>query len=216
LSEQLQKAVSFAIEAGYQIDKTAFDFLEILSKTEDPAALMEKAIKKLELLTQKPLFIDRNLLEELAQEPQKKAEGAEPTQAPTTQKPKPLYESKKLPFRAYAKEVKTDVTVIEDPSGEICTTGCVEDYLEYFRDRFKRLQKLLRQRIDAKDATTISEALKSPNNTKIKIVAMITERRESKQRIFLKVEDCEASATVLVPQNLSREVIEKVQMLLFA
>jgi len=215
LNEQLQKAVSFALEAGYQIDKTAFDFLEMLSKTEDPIALMEKAIKKIEPLTQKPLFIDRPFLEELAKEEiLKKPEETEPTLTPPIAEPKPTYESRKLPFQAYAKEVQADMTVIEDPTREICTKGCVEDYLEYFRDRFRRLQKLLRQRIDAKDATTISEALKSPNNSKIKIIAMITERRESKQRIFLKVEDYEASATVLVPQNLSQEVLEKTKMLL--
>jgi len=214
LSEQLQKAVSFALEAGYQIDKTAFDFLEILSKTENPVSVMEKAIKKIELLTQKPLLIDRTILEELAKEPEKKAEEAELVPVPKVHEPKPLYESRKLPFQAYAKEVQADVTVVEDPTSEICTTGCVEDYLEYFRDRFKRLQKLLRQRIDAKDATTISEALKAPNNSKVKVIAMITERRESKQRIFLKVEDYEASATVLVPQSMSHEVLEKTQMLL--
>jgi len=214
LNEHLQKAVSFALEAGYQIDKAAFDFLEILSKTEDPITLMERAIKKIEPLTQKPLFIDRSLLEELVKEIPKKAEEAEPAPVPAIHEPKPMYESRKLPFRAYAKEVQADVTVIEDPSAEICTTGCVEDYLEYFRDRFKRLQKLLRQRMDVKDATTISEALKAPNNSRIKIIAMITERRESKQRIFLKVEDYKASATVLVPQNLSQQVLEKIQALL--
>lgn len=214
MSEQLQKAVSFTLEAGYQIDKTAFDFLEILSKTEDPIALMKKAIKKIELLTQKPLFIDRSILEELAKETPQKAKEAKPAPVPTVHEPKPLYESRKLPFQPYAKEVQADVTVIEDPSGEICTTGCVEDYLEYFRDRFKRLQKLLRQRIDVKDATTISEALKAPKNSKIKIIAMITEKRESKQRIFLKVEDYDASATVFVPQNLSQEVLEKTKVLL--
>jgi len=214
LNEQLQRAVSFALEAGYQIDKTAFDFLEILSKTEDPIALVEKTIKRIESLTQKPLFINRSLLEELAKETPEKTEAAEPAEAPAIHEPKPLYETRKLPFQAHAKEVQADLSVIENPSGEICTTGCVEDYLQYFRDRFKRIQRLLRQRIDAKDATTISEALRAPNNSKIKIIAMITERRESKQRIFLKVEDYEASATVLVPQNLSQEVSEKTQMIL--
>ncbi|NIR87850.1 DNA-directed DNA polymerase II small subunit, partial [Candidatus Bathyarchaeota archaeon] len=41
-------------------------------------------------------------------------------------------------------------------------------------------------------------ALKAPVNSKVKIIGMITEKRERKQRIFLRVDDLEASATVLI------------------
>ncbi len=68
MSERLQRAVSLTIEAGYQLDKKAFDFLNILSKTEDPIKLMEEAIKKLETASEKTLFINRDLLEEVAKE----------------------------------------------------------------------------------------------------------------------------------------------------
>jgi len=63
VSERLQRAVSNTIEAGYQLDSEAFTFLEMLSKTKDPVALMEEVVKKMEEFAQKPLFIDRPLLE---------------------------------------------------------------------------------------------------------------------------------------------------------
>ena len=54
MSERLRKAVSYTIEAGYQLDAEAFTFLETLSKTEDPVTVVERAIKKVDGLAQKP------------------------------------------------------------------------------------------------------------------------------------------------------------------
>jgi len=208
--ERLQKAVSLTIAAGYQIDKEAFNFLNTVSQTEDPIKLMEEAIQKIGVLTEKPLFIRRSFLEEVAKETFPKVEEEKPLPStPSTA----IMESRKV-FRAYAEDVDADIKVIEDPTDKLCATGSIGEYLEYFQDRFRRTQKVLRQRMDAKDATTIPEALKTPVNSKVKIIGMITEKRESKQRIFLKLEDLESSLTVLVPQNADPEVMKKTQALL--
>jgi len=209
VSERLQKAVSSTIEAGYQLDCEAFALLETISKTQDPVVLMEKIIRKMDELEQKPLFISRNSLEELATLP---TEGhTEPTAIP---QPEPFMESKGVPFKPFAKEIDPDIKVLDDPTGTMCTIGSVEEYQEYFLDRFRRLQKFLRQRMDAKDATSISEALKAPTNSKVKVIGMLAEKRESKQRTFLRLEDPEASATVLVYSNLEGSIQERVQSLL--
>jgi len=202
VSERLQKAVSLALEAGYQLDKEAFDFLEKLSKAEDPILIIEKTVKKAQSLPQKPLFIGRSLIEELL---------TEETQKPAAP---PALETKKTIFRPYAKEIEPDIKVIEDPTGKIFTMGSVEDYLDYFRDRFKRLERILRQRIDAREAMPISEALKAPKNSRVKVIGMLAEKRESKQRIFLRIEDLNATVTVFVPQSLDEKTRAKVQSLL--
>ena len=67
--ERLQKAVSFTISSGYQLDKEAFEFLNTVSKTGDPLYLMEEAVKKIRDLPQKPLFIDRAFLEAMKEAP---------------------------------------------------------------------------------------------------------------------------------------------------
>ena len=72
----------------------------------------------------------------------------------------------------------------------------------------------MRQRIDVKSAASVVDALKALPNTKLKIIAMITEKRESKQRMILTVEDLHANATVLVPQNAPQELMKKSQLLL--
>jgi len=204
VNEKLQRAVSFAIASGYQLEKGAFDFLEAASQAGDPVQLMEEAIKRVETLPEKPLFIHQSVLEEAMKQvfPEKKEAKPPP--------PQPVMEARKAVFHAYAKDVDADVKVIEDPTDKICTTGSMKDYLQYFQDRFKRIERFLRKRVDTKDATTISEALKAPANSKVKIIGMITEKRERKQRIFLRVDDLEASATVLVPS----EVRKKAQALL--
>jgi len=208
VSERLQKAVAYTIEAGYHLDSEAFALLETLSKTEDPIALMEKIIRKMGELEQKPLFIDRSSLEEFITP--LKAQ-TEITVAPL---PEPFLESKRESFQPYAKEIDPEIKVLDDPTNTMCTIGSVEEYRDYFLDRFNRLQKFLRQRMDARDATPISEALKAPTNSKVKVIGMLTEKRESKQRIFLRLEDPEASATVLVYANLDSSVRERVHSLL--
>jgi DNA polymerase II small subunit len=120
----------------------------------------------------------------------------------------------KIPFHPFAKEVEANLNVLEDPSEKISSEGTIDNYLEYFRDRFRRMEKLLKQRIDVKSAASIIDALKSPPNSRLKIVGMVTEKRESKNRTILGLEDLQANITALVPQNASQELQKKAQCLL--
>lgn len=210
MSDKLQKAVSLSIASGYQLDKHAFDLLGTLSQTEDPVELIEEVIRRVKDFPEKPLFIRRNLLEEIVKEiiPERKEE--ELIQSKSSL---PILGAKKGVY-PYAKDVDADIEVIQDPTDEICETGSVEEYLEYFQDRFRRTRGFLRRRIDAKDAMSVSEALKSSANSKVKIIGMITEKRERGQKVFLTVEDLEASATVLASPSTNRGIVKKARMLL--
>jgi DNA polymerase II small subunit len=206
--ERLQKAVSFTISSGYQLEKEAFEFLNVAAKTEDPLYLMEEAVRKIRDLPQKPLFIDRSFLEAMNKEPCATEENPlQANSAVTTS------ESRKT-FRPYAKDVEDKVKVLVDPTKKLCTTGSINEYMEYFQDRFERLKKILRNRMDVKNAIPISVALKAPTKSKVNIIGMVTEKIESKERLFVKIEDLEASATVLVSPNVDKEIIEKSRSLL--
>ncbi|PVX27618.1 MAG: DNA polymerase II [Candidatus Bathyarchaeum sp.] len=204
--ERLQKAVSFTISSGYQLDKEAFEFLNVAAKTEDPLYLMEEAVRKIRDLSQKPLFIDRSFLEAMKKEPCVAEEKPLQVNSAVT--------TSKKSFRPYAKDVEDDVKVLVDPTKQVCTTGSLNEYLEYFQDRFERLKKILRRRMDVKNAVPISVALKAPTKSKVNIIGMVTEKIESKERLFVKIEDLEATATVLVSPNLEKEIIEKSRSLL--
>jgi DNA polymerase II small subunit len=207
--------------SGYQLNQEAFGFLNMLAVTEDPTEIMGKAIKRIEDLAEKPLFIERSFLEQLL-EPSATAEAIAVDIEETTPKqpsePQPPRGSQategKVVFHPYAKDVESKINVIEDPTHKLSSTGTVENFLEYFRDRFKRTEKMLRQRMDVRSASSIVDALKAPPNTKLKIIGMITEKREAKQRTILAVEDLQASVTVLVPQNASEELQKKSRQLL--
>jgi DNA polymerase II small subunit len=221
VSERLQKAVELTIAAGYQLNKEAFEFLNAVAATEDPVEVMSKALEKIDALKDKPLFIGRSLLEELIKKP-KPSDEAFPRLETESVKPLPLERIEPTPhilegkkaFRPYAKEVEADINIVDDPGSRLSSSGTIEDYLEYFRDRFKRIEKLLRQRIDARGASSIIDALKAPPNTKLKVIGMVTEKRELKQKIILTIEDLYASATVLVPQNASNGLLDKARSLL--
>ncbi|MEM2099467.1 MAG: DNA-directed DNA polymerase II small subunit [Candidatus Bathyarchaeia archaeon] len=215
-TEKLQKAVELTIAAGYQLNKDAFEFLKSITSTEDPTEIISKALKKANALKEKPLFIEKSFLENLIKEEALTNEKLSPPlieeHVEVLQEPR-LTEAKRL-YRPLAKEFEPNINILEDPTEKLSSNGTLEDYLEYFRDRFKRMEKLLRQRIDVRGASSIIDALKAPANTKLKIICMVTEKRELQQKMLLTVEDLKASVTVLVPQNAKKEVLEKARSVL--
>ena len=200
-SEELRKAISLLIDAGYQIDKEAFEYLKNLPQSLDLNSLIATIIEELNKLQVKPLFINRKLLEKTAEELQvfQKSEVF-------------LDETVKTRFKPYAKEVEPDIKVLKDPTNEINATGSLEDFISYFQDRFKKIRRIMNGRLDVRDVATISEAFKAPNGSEVKFICMIREKRESKTGIFLQVEDMEATATVFVPYE-NHEVLSKAQRL---
>jgi len=214
-AEKLQKAIETTIAAGYQLNRDAFEFLSIVAATDDPTAIMNKALQRIEELEEKPLFIDRSFLETLLKQPEPSEEKhAQPTIESIEELPEKQLTEGESVFHPYAKDIEANISVIEDPASKLSSNGTIEDYLQYFQDRFKRIERLLRQRIDVKAATPILEALKSPAKAKLKIICMITEKREAKQQIILTVEDLHASATILVTHNAPEELHRKAQLLL--
>lgn len=206
-NEKLQKAVELAITSGYQLEKDAFEFLTTIATTTDPTEIMSKAMQKIENLKEKPLFICRTILEEFSKET-KTAEEV----IPTLEEVQAIEGKSK--FRPFAKEVDSSIKIIEDPSNKLNTGGTLEEYIGYFRDRFKRIEKLLRQRLDVRAAASIIDVLKAPANTRLKIICMITEKRESEQKTLLTIEDLHANAVALIPKNANEGLRKKARLIL--
>lgn len=203
--EKLQKAVQFTLAAGYQLDKDAFELLSALATTRDLEKLVSDVIKTMELSQRKTFLISRPLIEKVIKE---KAAQKEETASIE------LIKETQYLIGPIAKNVAAKIKVLQDPTGKICTSGAINDFLDYFRDRFRRLEKILRQRVDLRNATTIREALKASTNTETKVICMITEKRESQQRVILRIEDLDSSAIALVPRNATQKLWEKAQQLL--
>jgi DNA polymerase II small subunit len=213
-TEKLQRAVEVAIAAGYQLNNEAFEFLNKIIATDDPTIIISKALQRIEELEEKPIFIDRSFLETLLKPQETMEKEQNPAQDENAESQESQMTEGKSVFHPYAKDVEANINVLEDPTGKLTSNGTMEEYLQYFQDRFKRIERLLRQRIDVRAATAISEAVKSPAKTKLKIICMIAEKRESKRNMILTVEDLEATATVLVTHNTREELYRKAQKLL--
>ena len=76
--EKLQKAIEATIEAGYQLNSEAFEFLSQNADTTDPLGIMNLALQRLADLQEKPFFIDKVFLETLLQQLTVPAKEAEP------------------------------------------------------------------------------------------------------------------------------------------
>jgi DNA polymerase II small subunit len=212
--EKLQRAVEATIAAGYQLNSEAFELLSTVAVKDDPTTIMSRALQRIEELEEKPLFIDKSFLETLLEPSETIEEEQVKPQDKNSEPPERQMTEGKSVFHPYAKDVEANINIIEDPTGKLTSNGTIEEYLQYFQDRFKRIERLLRQRIDVKAATPILEALKSPAKTKLKIICMVTEKRESKRNMILTVEDLQATATILVTHNAREELHRKAQQLL--
>jgi DNA polymerase II small subunit len=225
IEERLQRAIETTITAGYQLNSEAFEYLCQNAESNDPICIMNLAIERMKESPEKRYFIEREFLQALIQKTAPTIQIQEmetQTQRNTEQKvPQPqrlhIKEIERTPqsvFYPYAKDICSDLTILEDVTGKLTSNGTLDEYVQYFQDRFKRTERILRQRMDVRAATPILEALKSQPKTKLKIICMLTEKRDSKNNTILSVEDLHASATVLVPQRASEDVKKKAQMLL--
>lgn len=216
VQEKLQRAIEAVIAAGYQLNSEAFEYLSQNCETSDPEDIMNLALERIQELQDKPMFIERAFLEAIIQQPTVTSPEPQTTSLQPAVPPRPSMEEPTVEteFYPYAKDIPAQINILEDATGKLSSNGTLEEYLLYFQDRFKRIERLFRQRIDVKAATPILEALKSPPKTKLKIICMLTEKRDSKNHTILSVEDLQGSATVLVPQKAPEEVRKKALMLL--
>jgi len=197
LAEHLRRLVQDLAVAGYQLDRSAFEYLTTMRQIE--AARFAKSL--LIRIKEKPptdrILTKTELIEISLPETTPEPEMA-PSVAPT------------IP----AKKISSRVKVTRDPSKEIGGGGSIEDFSHYFRDRYHKLVVAFRERQDARDAGSIDDALKAAQNEKIKIVAMVMEKRERQRRIFLQIDDLDDSATVLVSpeEHAAYEVAQKVPL----
>jgi len=239
-NERLQKAIEATISAGYQLSNESFNYLCHNCEGTDPLAIMNMVLHEIKNLKEKPFFIEKIFLENMVKQLTQTHQAAQATKSEknqstnqTTRNIEPNGEKQKtqdlkspqLPvspstiisentFYPYAKYVPSELEILEDATGKLTSNGTLEEYTTLFQDRYKRIEKILRQRIDVKAATPIREALKAQPKTKLKIICMLTEKKDSKQQTILSVEDLNSSATVLIPNKAPDEVKKKALQIL--
>ncbi|MCK4933050.1 DNA-directed DNA polymerase II small subunit [Candidatus Bathyarchaeota archaeon] len=210
---KVREAISLSLRAGYHLDKEAYGFLRTISGTKDPVEFLEVTLRRLEAYGKRTFFIDKALLEEIAEEIFPQAKEARPSAEPYLQKHS-ASTGKARRYQPHAKDIDSDINVIDDPTDRIRSTGSIEEYLKYFQDRFKKTRRLLQQRMDSRNATSIKEVFRAPPHSKTKFICIVTEKRESPRGVFLITEDLETGTTVFIPSNAPPELLLKTKSIL--
>ncbi len=195
--EHLRRLVQELALAGYQLDRSAFEYLATMNESEAARFAKNLLLSIGEKLSAGRILTKQELLAITAPEPSRDPQIL--TSVSTT-----------IP----AKQISPRVEIVRDPSKEIGTGGGIEDFSHYFRDRFRKLVSAFHQRHDSRDASSVDVALKAAQNEKVKFLAMVMEKRERQRRLFLQVDDLDDTATVLVsPEDRSAyEVAQKMPL----
>lgn len=162
LESKIEQVIRSLMREGYQVDARAFTVLREQVMEREHSEIIKLVLEKIQGL-QNPILIitDEIIKEAIAPLPEEKIE------------------TSKTVLKHYAEEIETDLKVVEDPSTRLQSAGDVEYFLEYFRDRFNRMSRILRQRLDSRDAISISNVLESPRNLVVRTIGIVIEKRET-------------------------------------
>ena len=103
----------------------------------------------------------------------------------------------------FAKDIEPQLIISResDVTDKSTCEGKIEDFVDYFNEKYKNLREIIRGRESYLGAVPI-EVLKRYKGEVSTIVGMVKEKRESKKGYrFLEVEDPTGEISVLIPQN---------------
>ena len=174
--EESKRIVERVVSAGWQLSTDAFELVQSSAGRLDQDRLADELIAAANKQPTEQRLIDRDLVEQVLNHllpPAQTIRISEPVRSDA-------------PVAAH---IESELKVLKDPSSASIFGGSMQDFTSHFRDRFTKMQEILRRRSDARDANTISSAVNAQQNEHVKFVAMIMEKRERGNRLFLTVDD---------------------------
>lgn len=191
MAEELKHLVKRIIDEGYILSNDGLEYLKTLN-FKDAEEIVGGVISKLKLSSGSQFIVDYELIQKIYEEKRK-----DETLSPKTQ------------WRAIASEYEADVKILN--GGETEPNSSAEGFVEYFRDRFKKIERLLRERIDVKDSISINQALEAPVQSQLKIIGMVIKKTVKGANLLLELEDLTNSITVLAS---NQQIVRNCQIIL--
>ena len=84
-------------------------------------------------------------------------------------------------------EIQTDIKLVRDPGNDMKILEGIDGFKIYFLDRYTKLMKIVNSRPYQKTITKIEQAKKNDKN--IRIAGLVKEKKVSKEKTFLEIED---------------------------
>ena len=170
--KNLAPIIREVIKRGYNISPEALDSL---SKAEDPRGLLDQVLKRAD---EKGQFL---LTKEMFE--------AEGDVAKKVEETLGVDEAEESQVRVLM-DIKIKPTI-----------GLEEDFLTYFKSRLDKLERLLKKRADTWGAIQLRDLSRASISGPIKVVGMVSSKREGPRSLILNMEDRSASTTVIVPSS---------------
>lgn len=107
-------------------------------------------------------------------------------------------------YKPAARDIEADLKIRQDKdiSDKSRCTGDLEDFVQYFRDRYKRLGGMLRGRITDTGITTVSNLKGFTRGRTARVIGIVRDKRVTKNgHIMLTLEDEEGFADCLIPKD---------------
>ena len=202
------------------------DALDALRRRENVESAAERVLVSLREMEGRPFLVTANLITKILEEA-----GVEKGVAPTVPPPKPstpeaeeaprarevaekLPEPTRIKFKPKAGEFESRVKVLKDITGRSYTEGGLKDFVNVFRDRYERLSRIFRKRVDLHDATPIGSLRSFEDRALVKVIGMVSDKREtSGGHVVLELEDLSGRASAWVfkgRRDLMRKAAEVV------
>ncbi|MCX8169893.1 MAG: hypothetical protein N3D72_02270, partial [Candidatus Methanomethyliaceae archaeon] len=173
--KSLLSAYNLLLSMGYQISPEAFN---LLRESKDPEGLVNRLIKNLESMEEKPIIIERIHIESL------------------------LTRTSSEVLKPKSKETSHKIKVI---SGEESSyiEGKPDDFKRYFINRFERLRSFLTSRSDVVGACGPSGL--NNKQKKVKVIGLVASKKETKDRIIIELEDFEGIVRVIFKDEAKKK-----------
>ena len=124
-------------------------------------------------------------------------------------KPVEVEVKRQADFRPIAKEYDADIKVVHtrDVTGKSRTKGEVENFVNYFRNRYSKLSRLLRP--NGKDPLVSLRDARRYINDRVRVNVLVREKRDTKKgNLLLEVEDMSGSFKVVVSGGRDEKLLE--------
>jgi len=193
--DEFRRVVERLVSAGWQLDTEAFQLIQTSAGGLEYDKLSDELLATANKRAMAQRLIDRSLVQQVLDRLQPATRISQTTEPVKVEAP-------------FAAEIQSEVKVLSDPASGITPGGSVEEFSLHFQDRFAKLRAILQRRTDVRDARTISDALSAQPNERVKLIAMIMEKRERANRLFLAIDDLEDTATVLVQTDRDRQLYD--------
>lgn len=178
--------------------------LEVLRGREDAEAAADRVLAELMKKESRPFVVSSDVVTKILEG---EVEG-QPDLLPAVQPPSPVAEveagpkpgieaeTKRLPelahtkFKPIAAEYDARVKVLKDITGRSYSEGDLEDFVGLFRDRYERLSRILRNRVELQDAVSVGSLRNIGDGGLVKVIGMVSQKRESSSgNVIIDLED---------------------------